>query len=99
MDAQSWEHPSPNEGTDNSDKQIANETKTGPSYELASQPACDYADDYCDQKTFARHVHRKNSVSVVWWWSVPSLLGIADNYAVDQEFPQQNTVHEPWLEL
>jgi hypothetical protein len=43
----------PMKGTDNSDNQITYEIKTGSAYELASQPACNYADDYYDQKTFA----------------------------------------------
>jgi hypothetical protein len=58
MDAQPWKQPASNEGTDNSDNQIANETKTGSEYELSSQPASDYADDYYNQNTFARDVHR-----------------------------------------
>ena len=53
MDAQPWKQPASNEGTDNSNKQVTNETKTGSAYKLASQPACNYADDYDDQKTFA----------------------------------------------
>ena len=41
------------------DNQITNKTESGSSDKLTSQPACNYADNNYDEKTFARHVHRK----------------------------------------
>jgi hypothetical protein len=39
IDTEPRQQPSPNEGTDNADDEITNESKTGPAHDLTSQPA------------------------------------------------------------
>jgi hypothetical protein len=57
MDAELGEQPATDEGTNNSNDQITDQTKAGPSHDLAGQPSRDDSNQQDDEKTFARHVH------------------------------------------
>ena len=61
MDADSRQQPVANECADNTYKEIADDSETGPAHDFAGQPAGNKTDHQYDQKTFIRHVHDRTS--------------------------------------
>lgn len=59
VDAELRKQPTADERADNSNNQITNQPKTGPSHDLTGQPAGNDAYQQYDQETFARHVHSR----------------------------------------
>ena len=57
MDTQPRQQPVPNEGTDNTDDEVTNKSKTSPVHDLTGQPAGNQANEQNHKKTFTRHVH------------------------------------------
>ena len=57
MEAELWKKPTANEGTCNSDEEIADDSEPGALYDLTRQPSGDETDKQYDQETFTRHVH------------------------------------------
>jgi hypothetical protein len=57
VEAELRKEPAANEGTRDSDKEVADNPKSGALHNLAGQPSGDEADQQYDQETFARHVH------------------------------------------
>jgi hypothetical protein len=57
MDTELRQQPAPDEGADDPNDHIADESKAGPSYDLAGQPSGNETDQQDDEKAFARHVH------------------------------------------
>jgi hypothetical protein len=56
MNAELRKQPTADKGTDNSNDEIADDSKPGASHDLAGQPSGNEADQQYDQETFARHV-------------------------------------------
>jgi hypothetical protein len=57
MDADLRQQPVANKRADNAYYQIADESESGPPYDLSGQPASDETDEQYDQKTFIRQMH------------------------------------------
>jgi hypothetical protein len=49
--------PAADEGADNANNNIADETEAAALYDLSRQPTRDQADQKYDEKTFTRHMH------------------------------------------
>src|SRR6202021_2508106 len=52
LDAQLGQQPPTDKGPDNSNDEVADDSKSGTLYDLAGQPSCNDADHEYDQKTF-----------------------------------------------
>ncbi len=57
MEAELRPEPTANDGTCDSDEEVAEDPEPGASHDLAGQPSGNEADHQYDQKTFTRHVH------------------------------------------
>ena len=57
MDAELGQQPTSDEGTDDSDDEIADDPEPGALHDLAGEPTGNQADQQYDEKAFARHVH------------------------------------------
>jgi hypothetical protein len=56
MDAELRHQPPADEGPYDSDDEVTDDPKPGPSNDLAGQPSCDEADHQYDKQTLIRHV-------------------------------------------
>jgi hypothetical protein len=57
MDAEPRQQPTADKGAQDTDNQITDDPKSGPSYDLTRQPAGDETYEQYDQEAFARHIH------------------------------------------
>ena len=57
VQAELREKPAANEGTCDSDEEVADDPEAGPLHDLARQPSGNEADHQYDQETFTRHMH------------------------------------------
>jgi hypothetical protein len=73
MDTEPRQQPVPNQGTDNTDDEVADHAKPGPTHDLTRQPAGDHADQQDHKKTFTRHVDALRG-GLDWCRAVPDLL-------------------------
>jgi hypothetical protein len=55
MEPQAGQQPTPDQGSDNSDTQICNETVAGTANDVAAKPPRDQADNQDYKDTFVRH--------------------------------------------
>jgi hypothetical protein len=57
MNAQSWQYPIANEGTENSDNNVTYESKAAASHDLPCQPSCNKSDQQDHKQALVRDVH------------------------------------------
>jgi hypothetical protein len=60
MDAKLRQQPTSDKGAQNPHNEVTNDPKSGPSHDLACQPACDETHKQYDQQAFTRLPTRKN---------------------------------------
>jgi hypothetical protein len=57
VDTELRQEPTCNEGSDDSDDEVADQPEAGTLYDLTGEPSCNDADHDYHEKTFTRHVH------------------------------------------
>jgi hypothetical protein len=62
MDADLWQQPIPDEGTHYPEDEVANDSETRTSHDLAGQPTCNDTHEQYDQQAFTRHMHSVTSL-------------------------------------